>query len=305
MISFVFLISFVPLTDNPADAAATIDYLRHCRRSDGGYSSSLTSTESTTLTTTSAALRALKHFGKKPEELAQTKAYVWSCFRKLKGEFGDQPGATPNYRTTAAGVMALVALGDNFSPAELSRIQLALLNSDQPEDLRLGAAAIEALMIDGQLLKVPNEWQPLLIRAFKNERQPDGTYGQGPGKARMTAGYAAALLRLGFPIEEKQKILDLLKESQHPSGGWTDEKGQPDLESTYRVMRCLYLLRCKDVGLLDRCQKFIASCRQSDGGYGIKLPTTNAESKQPSSISSTTGTYFSVSILHWLDEMRK
>lgn len=201
--------------------------------------------------------------------------------------------------------MAVVAMGEKFSPADLSRIQVALLKSDQPEEVRLGAAAIETLMLDGQLGKVPSEWQPLLVRVFKKDRQEDGTYGEGPGKARMTAGYTAAFLRLGYPVAEKQKILDLLKESQQAGGGWTNELGNPDLEASYRVMRCLYLMRCKDAVVLDRCEKFIASCRQSDGGYGIPMPAVGSGEKKPTSVSTISGTYFCGSMLHWIEELRK
>jgi prenyltransferase beta subunit len=197
--------------------------------------------------------------------------------------------------------MAVVAMGDKFSPADLSRIQLTLIKSDQPEEIRLGAAAIETLMLDGQLQKVPSEWQPLLVRVFKKDRQPDGTYGEGPGKARTTAGYTAAFLRLGYPVAAKQTILELLKKSQHPTGGWTNEQGQPDSEASYRVMRCLYLMRCRDAELLNHCEKFIASCKQSDGGYGIAQPAGSGGK----SISSISGTYFCGSMLHWIEELRK
>ncbi|MFT3879736.1 MAG: hypothetical protein QM703_08755 [Gemmatales bacterium] len=293
----ILLFSFPLFPAVQIESKTTIDYLHRCRHADGGYGN----TTASTLSATSAALRALKHFGGQAEELARTKEYVWSCFQKANGQFADQPGGTPNYRTTASGVMAVVAMGEKFSPADLSRIQVTLLKSDQPEEVRLGAAAIETLMLDGQLGKVPSEWQPLLVRVFKKDRQPDGTYGQGPAKARTTAGYTAAFLRLGYPVAEKEKILELLKESQHVTGGWTNEQGQPDLEASYRVMRCLFLMRCKDRVLLDRCEKFVASCKQSDGGYGI-TPSSGSGGKSVSSIS---GTYFCGSMLHWIEELRK
>jgi prenyltransferase beta subunit len=297
----VFLISFSLFTGAQTDGKSTIEYLQRCRHADGGYGN----TPASSLAATSAALRALKHFGGQPEELLRTKEYVWSCFQRATGQFADQPGGTPNYRTTASGVMAVVAMGEKFSPADLSRIQVTLLKSDQPEEVRLGAAAIETLILDGQLNKVPSEWQPLLVRVFKKDRQQDGTYGQGPAKARTTAGYTAAFLRLGYPVAEKQRILELLKESQHVTGSWTNEQGQPDLEASYRVMRCLYLMRCKDVLLLDRCEKFIASCRQSDGGYGIAPPSSSSGEKKVSSVSTISGTYFCGSMLHWIEELRK
>ena len=294
---FVCLLSFALFSEAPPSTQATIHYLQHTLHADGGYGNSAVAS----LSATSAALRALKHFGGKPEELAVTKSFVWSCYHKATGEFSDQPGGAPNYRSTASGVMAVVAMGDKFSPADLSRIQLTLIKSDQPEEIRLGAAAIETLMLDGQLQKVPSEWQPLLVRVFKKDRQTDGTYGEGPGKARTTAGYTAAFLRLGYPVAAKQMILELLKKSQHLTGGWTNEQGQPDLEASYRVMRFLYLMRCKDAELLNRCEKFIASCKQSDGGYVI----AQAAGSGGKSVSSISGTYFCGSMLHWIEELRK
>ena len=42
----------------------------------------------------------------------------------------------------------------------------------------------------------------------------------------------------------------------------------------------------------ERVRKFIASCRNDDGGYGVTPG-------QPSTVS---GTYYAAIILHWLDE---
>lgn len=297
----VFLISFSLFTVTQTEGKSTVEYIHQCRHADGGYGN----TTASSLSSTSAALRALKHFGGTPEDLTRTKEYVWSCFQKATGQFADQPGGTPNYRSTASGVMAVVAMGEKFSPVDLSRIQVTLLKSDQPEEVRLGAAAIETLMLDGQLNKVPSEWQPLLVRVFKKDHQQDGTYGQGPGKARTTAGYTAAFLRLGYPVAEKQAILELLKKSQHFTGGWTNEQGQADLEASYRVMRCLYLMRCKDPEVLNRCEKFINACKQSNGGYGIAQFTAGFVEKKPTSVSTISGTYFCGSMLHWIEELRR
>ena len=78
-------------------------------------------------------------------------------------------------------------------------------------------------------------------------------------------------------------------------GGFGEAKAEvSDLGSTYRVMRALMLLKekPKDVAAL---RKFVTSCRNSDGGYGV---TAGA----PSSMS---GVYYATIVSKWLDDMEK
>lgn len=267
-------------------------FLHELRRADGGYAATANIREST-LSATSAALRAFKLWHRQPQQLHLTRKFIWSCYQSEKGQFAEKPLGQANYRSTAIGVMAVVAMGELFMPADLSRIQETLLKSNDPEEIRLGAAAIETLVLDGQLQKVPGEWQALLHRVFKPSLQQDGSYGSGMEQARTTAGYVAAFLRLGFPITGKVRIIEIIKQQQHVSGAWTDDKGQPDLEATYRVMRCLYLLRHKDRAMLERCKQFMINCMQQDGGYA-----------QPGSTSCVSATYFAASILNWILELR-
>lgn len=285
-------ILLVLLLQNSPDTT-TATFLQSCLRPDGGYTTH-PSDQSTSLGATSAALRALNYLHTKPQQLSKTKAYVWSCLDKETGQFRDKPDGKPSYRSTAVGVMAVVAMRERLNDADRDRVLKALLDSQQPEELRLGAAALESLIVDKQLSSVPNGWLEKLNATFGPLLQTDGSYSSGADQARASAGYSAAYLRLGCPVPAKDELQKLLASRQLESGGWSNEKGAVDLEASYRVMRCLYLLRCKDAQLLDRCEKFIKGLKQSDGGYA--LPGQK--------LSSVSGTYFALSILHWLEELR-
>jgi prenyltransferase beta subunit len=279
------------LQHSPDTTTAT--FLQSCQRPDGGYSTHPTD-QSTSLGATSAALRALNYLHTKPQQLSKTKAYVWTCFDTETGQFRDKPDGKPSYRSTAVGVMAVVAMRERFNDADRDGVLKTLLTSKQPEEIRLGAAALESLIVDKQRSSVPNGWLEKLNTTFGPLLQADGSYSTGADQARATAGYSAAYLRLGYPIAQKDELQKLLASKQLESGGWSNEKGTVDLEASYRVMRCLYLLRCKDAKVLNRCEKFIKGLKQSDGGYA--LPGQKS--------SSVSATYFALSILHWLEELR-
>jgi hypothetical protein len=295
----LFLLLLLP--QSPADvrnhgsdaSRKTLEFLKSCSQEDGGYAAEPNGKRSS-LSATSAALRSIRHFGGAPEQPDRTKRFVWSCFRRGTGQFADQPEGKLAYRATVSGIFAVITLKEKFTPADVSRLQQRLYQTDDLEELRLGAAGIEALVLEGQLDKVPAEWQKHLTRVFKKELQADGTYGQGAGQARTTGGIAAAYLRLGFPIGERSHVIEVLMKGQHESGGWTNDRGEPDVEATYRVMRCLYLLRVKDKGVLDRCKSCVERCRKSDGGYGNLVGT-----------SAVSTTYFAGSILNWISDLEK
>lgn len=289
----VLLLITLSLCQQPSDSARVIAYLHSARHADGGYGLNPATADSS-LSATTAAIRALKQWGGTPGEQAKTKAFVWSCFRSETGQFAETPQGDPNYRLTAIGVMAVCDLNERFTPDALARIQARLLSSDKPDEIRLGAAAIEALVRSEHLKKAPIEWKAKLNTVYQKERNADSTYGSGTGQARTTAGYVVSYLRLGYPISHSdgKTVVDFLKTRQLSSGPWLNDKGEADLETTYRVMRCLYSLRCTDAKMVNQCEKFIASCRQADGGYGIGQ-------------SSVQGTYFAGEIQHWITELRK
>ena len=76
-------------------------------------------------------------------------------------------------------------------------------------------------------------------------RLPDGSFGEGPAKAFATGGAAAAILRMGLPLEKREAVIAAIKAGQRPDGAWSKDDGASDLSSSYRVMRCLYMLKEK------------------------------------------------------------
>ena len=90
-------------------------------------------------------------------------------------------------------------------------------------------------------------------------------------------------------------MTELLHAGQRDDGGW-GKKGEKssDIESTYRVMRALMLLKEKPKDV-KKLREFIASHRNKDGGYATK----------PGEKSTMSGVYYNTIITKWLDEMEK
>jgi len=62
--------------------------------------------------------------------------------------------------------------------------------------------------------------------------------------ARETGGAVAAVLRLGGKVEHPDAVLKAMKDGQRADGGYgKDDSPASDLESTYRVMRSLHMLK--------------------------------------------------------------
>ena len=64
-------------------------------------------------------------------------------------------------------------------------------------------------------------------------RNSDGSYGQGPGKARTTALYVVAQQRLGGKPESDEAVLEVLRAGQRADGGFGgDKEGGSHLEAS-------------------------------------------------------------------------
>ena len=84
-------------------------------------------------------------------------------------------------------------------------------------------------------------------------------------------------------------------DGQRPDGAYGKEGTEvSDLETTYRVLRSLVMLKEKPADVA-RCRTFVAKCRNSDGGYGVT----------PKTPSTASATYFAAIILHWLESAEK
>ena len=134
-------------------------------------------------------------------------------------------------------------------------------NAKSFEEVRMAIAGLEAVHGTSPDFARWNE-------QLQGMRNPDGTWGEGPGQAYATGGAGAAVLRMGLKLDKRDAVIAALKAGQRPEGGWSKDAGPPDLGATYRIMRALYMLHERPD--IDRLLAFIARCRQSDGSYASK-----------------------------------
>jgi prenyltransferase beta subunit len=209
--------------------------------------------------------------------------FVPRCFDRDSGGFADRPGGQADVTATAVGLMAIVELKlavEQYAAA----VRYLGERAKTFEETRLAAAGLEAA---GRRSPQADDW----LRQVAKMRNPDGTFGRGDGAARDTGGAVVTILRLGGQVTNRDAAIRTLSTGQRRDGGWGKAGAAgSDLETTYRVMRCFVMLNEKpDVG---RCQRFVARCRNGDGGYGVAPG-------QPSNVAAT---YFASVILHWLEE---
>jgi poly(3-hydroxybutyrate) depolymerase len=154
-------------------------------------------------------------------------------------------------------------------------------NAKSFEDIRIAVAGLEAVA-------KPSPDFAAWTAQVEKDRNPDGTWGQGPGRFRDTGGAAAALLRMGVKLEKAEAVVAALRAGQRPDGAWSKSDAGSDLEATYRIMRALFML--KEAPDLARLRGFLARCRRSDGAYAA----------QPGAEADPSGTYYATTILRWV-----
>lgn len=264
---------------------ATVAMLRGLQTSEGGFRPAPGDAKALPgLRATSAALRALKYSGGEAPDRQAAAKFVASCFDKASGGFADRPNGKPDAVLTAVGLMAVVELKmprENYvGPA----LKYLTDHAKSFEEIRLAAAGLEAV---GMRPAVAGRW----LAEITKGRNPDGIYGKGTGEVRMTGSVAAAVLRLGGKLEDRAKVVGVLKNGQRGDGGYGKEGVDgSDLETCYRVVRSLVMLKEKPADVA-KLKAFIARCRNADGGYGVT----------PGRPSTVGGTYFAATLLHWLD----
>jgi prenyltransferase beta subunit len=267
---------------------ATVAYLQDCQQADGGFVPAKAigpenGAAKSSLRASSAALRALKYFGGKTRDRSACARFVERCFDKGTGGFADRPGMPADATSTAVGIMAVVELKLPADDYRESSVNYLTTHVKSFEDIRLAAAALEAI---GVRPNAADAW----LEQIATLRHADGTYGTDDGVARATGGAVVAVLRLGGKVEHRDNVLRVLRMGQRADGGFGKEQAKTsDLETTYRVMRAFMMLREKPDA--ERCRLFIARCRNPDGGYGVA----------PGQKSSVAATYFASIILHWLE----
>ncbi|HEY1376885.1 MAG TPA: prenyltransferase/squalene oxidase repeat-containing protein [Gemmataceae bacterium] len=284
----VWLVGGLPLVAQaPNTDTASIKFLTGLRGEDGGYAPAPARPGTplrSSLRATTSALRAIKYLGGRPEDTAATAKFAERCYDKSIGGFADYPGEAPTVSTTAVGAMAAVELK---LPPDLYRDGVTRYLTEHAktmEDIRIAAATFESF---GTRAPKADDW----LRQIAATRNPDGTYGSGPGLARATGGTAAMILRLGGTLEHRDAVLKAMRDGQRPDGGYgTAEREGSDLESTYRVVRGFVMLKERPADVA-KLRAFIGKCRSADGGYGV----------MPGQPPTAAGTYFAAILLHWLD----
>jgi len=280
----LFLVALPVQGDAPHSDKAAIAYLQKLQQKDGGFAPSVDQPKSS-LHATDGAVKALNHFGGEIPDKAACADFVKSCFDKQSSGFADYPGAKANVEATALGIIIVVELKLRAEPFEAAAAKYLGENVKTFEDIRIAAAAFEAL---GKRPAQADAW----LKEIAKLRNADGTYGKGDDAARATGGAVAAVLRLGGKVDHADATIKAMKSGQRADGGFgVEDSPASDLGTSYRVMRSLHMLKAQPEDV-DRLRAFLDSCHNVDGGYGV------AKGKP----SSASGTYYVSSILHWLGE---
>ena len=265
----------------PAELEATARFAANFQNPDGGFAPKVGG--ASTLGATSSAVRILGYTAGSIRDVPGAIRYVRSCWDEGTGGFAPEPGGKPTIDSTVSGLNAVAALKLDAAPYAAKATAFFNGAAKTYEEVRLAAAGFEAI---GATSPEFPRWADEVINKGRNA---DGTYGDGPGKARATGGSAAALLRMGMTIEPgpREAIIAAIRAGQRPDGGWGDAEGPSDLGSTYRVMRACFMLKAKPD--LSRVRAYVDRHRQADGGYGSK----------PGAAADIGGTYFGSIINYW------
>ncbi|MBM3979210.1 MAG: hypothetical protein FJ304_02780 [Planctomycetes bacterium] len=243
------------------------------------------------LRATNGAVRALKYLGfpMLKGERAKHGAFVLKCYDPKAGGFAEM-GGKPDVTITAIGVMAAMELEvpkEKFAKA----MDYLKENAKTFEDVRIGAAAVEAWGVKDCPFKL-DEWLDIAAKERKSWALPDQPTKPG-GHSRLLGSYHAFRLRLGQRLDLDAQKEPWLGDTQWVDGAWgkTGEKAS-DIETTYRVMRALMLLKEKPKDT-KKLRTFVEAHRTDDHGFAIK----------PGAKASMSGAYYCVIVSKWLDEM--
>ena len=260
----------------PGEMAQTAAYAAAHQNKDGGFA--MEPGQPSSLRATNAALKILKHVGGSVPDVLGCVDFVKAC--RAGGGFAPTPGGQPDVITTAIGLMAASEL--KIDDPEMIRQGVAFLgrNARAFEDVRMSAAGLEAIGVYSP--DAPRWYQQL-----QKMRNAQGSFGEGAAAPFATGGITAAILRLGMPLEHRDAIIKTIKGGQRPEGGWSKDDGPPDLSSSYRIVRAMYMMHARPD--LDRLLDFVSRCRKPDGSYSVT----------PDAKGSLGGTYLGTILVHW------
>ena len=264
-----------------AEREQTAEYAATRQNDDGGFAADPGGPSR--LGSTTAAARILRYTGGSIPDVLGSIDFVRSCFDEDSGGFAQEPGGEPEVGSTASGLMALGEL--RIEDAEIIDAAVAYLSehAETFPEVRIAVAGMEAVERTAPIFE---EWAAGIL----DDRNADGTWGEGQGLAFDTGGTAVALLRMGVDFSDKEAVAAAVRDGQSPEGGWPGDDGGMDLSSSYRVMRCVFMMESQ--ADLEAFRGFIGRCRRPDGGYAAG----------PDQGSSSLGaTYMATIMLRWAD----
>jgi hypothetical protein len=271
---------------------AAVRYLRGLQTKGGGFlAAKPAGTDRRRLApglrATTAALRALHHFGGEASDPKGAARFVQGCFDPSAGGFAEAPGrGPPDVIATAVGLMAVAELKLSARRYVIRAVPFLDAHAKTFEEVRMAAAGLEAVR---RRPAKAEDWRRQVARL----RNADGTYGRGDGVARITASAVVTVLSLGGAVGRRDRVVAALRAGQRKDGGFGKEGAHgSDLETCYRVTRAFVMLKEKPARV-PALRRFVSRCRNADGGYGVA----------PGRPSSVPATYFAASVLHWLRAM--
>jgi len=257
---------FYPAPQNPNDKTAPVASLR----------------------ATSAAVRTWKYLdgaglGSKLPNKDKHAAFVLKCYDPKTGAFAE-PDGKPDVAVTSVGVMAAMELGvpkEKFAKA----MDYLKENAKTFEEVRIAAAGVEAWGVKDCPFKL-DDWIKVATDYAARPNPKDDP-------ARAAGSATAFFLRLDRKLPDDLSLASLtLRSGQRKDGGWGKTEGDSDIETTYRVMRALMLLRVKPKDP-QKLRAFLAAHRNKDDGYATK----------PGEPSNMSGAYYNAIVSKWLDDM--
>ena len=207
------------VAQTPAENAQTAAYAAAHQNKDGGFAAKVG--QKSSLGATNSGLKVLLHVGGSVPDVLGCVKFVKSC-RDSSGGFASEPGGKPDVITTAIGLMAAAEL--KIADSEMVKAAIGYLgtNAKTFEEVRMAIAGLEAV-------HTPSPDFPRWLEQIQKLREPDGTFGQGPKQAYATGGAAAAILRMGLKLENRDAIISAIKAGQRSEGGWSKDDAPPDL----------------------------------------------------------------------------
>lgn len=280
-----FLALVVPLllatpgvAQTPDEMARTAAYVASLQNPDGGFAA--TPGAKSSLGATNAAIKSLRFNGGAIPDVLACIRYVQSCRDAESGGFAPEPGGKPAVAITASGLMAMIELKLEDKDATQAALRYLAKNARNFEEVRIAVAGFEAAKATDPVFE---RWS----ERIQEDRNADGTFGEGGTEAFDTGSKVVALLRMGVKVGQIEDVLESLRQGQMPDGGWSKDGKASDLGSSYRIMRAFFMLKEKpDLG---RLRSYLAQHRLSNGGY----------SARPGGEADLTSIYFCSIMLYW------